>query len=607
MEAVQYGSREEVPQEYRWNEESVFPSVEAWEAEAKALPETLAELDQVRGKLGEGPEKLRQALELIIELIKRAGRLYLYAYLKQAVNNTDPAAARLVGQAQGLFGRTLASISFLDPELLAVGKDTLDRWLESDPELSVYLHYVEDLFRKQEHVRSPEIEELLGMTSEPFLGVKTTRDIFVDGELKFEPARTSGGEEAPVSQGSLSELLASPDRELRRTAWEHYMDAHLAYKNTLAGNLLTSVKQAVFYARSRRYNSSLEAALFENNIPTSVVHNTVETFRRRLPTWHRYWKLRRKGLGLDELQPYDIWAPLARGGAVIPYQQAVEWTLAGIAPLGEEYGQAARKGLLEERWVDVYPTAGKSSAEFSFGWPGTYPFIVMNYDHTIFSVSTLVHELGHAMHSYLSWKNQPVVYAQYSIFAAEVASNFHQALVRSYLLENNPEREFQISVLEEALSNFHRYFFIMPILESFELEVHSRVVRGQGLSADDLNQLMADLFSEGYGSEVTYDRERVGITWATFSHLYQDFYVYQYTTGISGAHALAQRVLANEPEAVENYLKFLRAGSSMYPLEALRMAGIDLATPQPVEETFDLLDGMLDRLEELLQEQPQRG
>lgn len=249
--------------------------------------------------------------------------------------------------------------------------------------------------------------------------------------------------------------------------------------------------------------------------------------------------------------------------------------------------------------MDVYPNLNKSAAQFSSGSKGTYPFIVILYDDTIFSMSTLAHELGHSMHSYLTWKHQPAVYSQYSLFAAEVASNFNQAMVRAHLLKTTNDPEFQISLLEEAFSNFHRYFFIMPMLARFELEVHQRVESGQGVTADDMNALMADLFAEGYGSEMQFDRERTGITWATFGHLYQDYYVYQYSTGISGAHALARRVLSGVQDAAEDYLRFLRAGSSLYPLDALRLAGVDMSSPQPVEETFEVLAQMVDRLEEL--------
>jgi oligoendopeptidase F len=241
----------------------------------------------------------------------------------------------------------------------------------------------------------------------------------------------------------------------------------------------------------------------------------------------------------------------------------------------------------------------KSAAQFSSGSKGTHPFIVMLYDDTIFSMSTLAHELGHSMHSYLTWKHQPMIYTQYSLFVAEVASNFNQAMVRAHLLKTKEDPQFQISLLEEAFANFHRYFFIMPILAQFELEIHQRVERGEGVTAEDMNLLMTDLFAEGYGSELQFDRDRTGITWATFGHLYQDYYVYQYSTGISAAHALSRRVLSGQPDAAEDYLRFLSAGSSLYPLDALKLAGVDMSTPQAVEETFEVLAQMVDRLEEL--------
>ena len=272
----------------------------------------------------------------------------------------------------------------------------------------------------------------------------------------------------------------------------------------------------------------------------------------------------------------------------------------GLLPMGKDYVGVLRNGCLEDRWVDVYPNKGKRSGAFSWGSQGTHPFIMTSYTDEIFSLSTLAHELGHSMHSYLTWQNQPFVYSEYSLFAAEVASNFHQAMVRGHLLKTNPDRNFQISVIEEAMSNFYRYFFIMPTLARFELETHTRVEQGQPLTADALIELMADLFSEGFGGKVNVNREQIGITWARFGHLYSDYYVYAYATGIAGANALAGRVLRGEADAVQDYLGFLKAGSSAYPLDALQRAGVDLTTPQPVDAAFAVMAEYVDRLEKLL-------
>jgi oligoendopeptidase F len=312
--------------------------------------------------------------------------------------------------------------------------------------------------------------------------------------------------------------------------------------------------------------------------------------------------VRRRALGLDRLHVYDIKAPLSASTPSVPFNQAVEWITQGMAPLGDEYVHTLRRGVLEQRWVDIYPNQGKRAGAFSTGVQGTHPFLLMSYTDDLASLSTLAHELGHSMHSYYTWKTQPPIYANYTIFVAEVASNFNQALVRAHLFATNPDPEFQIAVIEEAMSNFHRYFFIMPTLARFELEMHQRAERGLPLTADTMNALTAELFSEGYGPAMAVDVDRVGSTWAQFpTHLYSNFYVYQYATGIAAAHALAEQVLAGAPDAADRYLTFLKAGNSRYPLEVLQEAGVDLTTPEPVEKTFGVLAGLIDRLEQLIE------
>jgi oligoendopeptidase F len=591
--------RNEIPLKYTWNATSVFASDEAWEAELQSILASLPELDRFRGHLGDSPATLVEANEVIDRLVYRAGKVSVYAGMSHEVDTGNQAAVRMSSQAMSLMGRVRAALAFLDPELLAIGEATLRAWITAEPRLAHYTHYIDNLFRRQAHVRSQEVEEVMGLLVDPFGGVSQVAGILTDNDFKFPPAKTNAGVEAPVTQGTYETILAGPDRVARQTAWESYTDTYLAFKNTLAANLVTSVKQNVFMARVRQHPSTLAAALFYPNIPPVVFHNLIDTFRANLPTWHRYWAIRRRALGVEQLYPYDIWAPLTPNHPQISYEQAVDWIGAALTPLGVEYVQTLRRGCLEERWVDVLPNQGKAGGAFSSGRPGTHPFILMSYDDTIFSLSTLAHELGHSMHSYLTWQHQPIIYSRYSLFAAEVASNFNQAMVRAYLLENYSDRDFQISLIEEAMSNFHRYFFIMPTLARFELEIHERIERGEGVTADDMIGLMTDLFSQGYGGEMTIEPERVGITWATFGHLYADYYVYQYATGISAAHALAQPILAGAAGAAEAYLNFLKAGGSLYPLEALKLAGADLTTPQPVEAAFKILSELVNRLEQL--------
>ena len=593
-------TRDEIDQKYKWNAESLFGSRDAWEVELAKLPDALTVLSTYEGRLADGPEALVNCLDVMKKLTLRLGRVSTYAMLRHAVNVRDQEAAIDESRARGVMGRFRAAQAFVDPELLAIGEDTLRGWVASEPRLAYVAQYVDDLFRQQAHIRSAEIEQAVGMVSDAFSGAATIHGALTDADFVFEPAIASDGAQIEVTQGSLQGILADADREARRTAYEHYSDTYLAHRNTLAAGLSTSIKQNVFNMRIRRHESTLDLALFRQNVPTEVFHNLISTFRKHLPTWHRYWAVRRKAVGVAELAPYDIWAPLTSSRAHVPFEQAIDWISAGLAPMGAEYVAALRKGALAQRWVDVYPNQGKSAGAFSAGWQGMHPFIVMNYNDDLFSLSTLAHELGHSMHSYLTWETQPFLYSDYSLFVAEVASNFHQAMVRDYLLKSSDDVEFQIGVIEEAMSNFHRYFFIMPTLARFELEIHQRVERGQGLSAQGMIDLMADLFAEGYGDEMTFDHDRVGITWATFGHLFIDYYVYQYATGISGANALAKGILDGKPGAVDDYLSFLKAGSSVYPLDALKIAGVDLATPEAVEVTFEVLGEMVARLEGLV-------
>ncbi len=589
-------SRDSIPAERKWGAESVFATSADWESEFEAVLAALPALAGFQGRLGEGSGVLAEALLARDRASRRVGRLTTYADMSYAVETTNNEAVARSGRAMALGAQFGAATAFVDPEVLSIGREQLAVWTAAEPALAPYEHSFGDLFRLQAHTRSSEVEEVLGLASDVFSGPYVAYSALVDSDLVFRPAIAADGRPFEVTQGTIDEISSSPDRALRRSGWESYADGHIGVQNALAATLGTAVKQAVFSTRVRRHSSTLSASLTAANLPTEVFDRLLAVFERNLPTWHRYWELRRRVLGVERLAPWDAAAPLGATSPVFTYEQSVEWICGSLAPLGDAYVETVRRGCLDERWVDVYPTAGKMGNAFSGGSPGTSPFIMMNFDGTAVALGTLAHELGHSMHSYLTWQSQPQPYTYYSMFVAEVASNFHQALLRAYLLDTVTDPVIQLAVLDEAMANFQRYFFIMPTLARVEREIHERVGRDKGVTADWLGERTADLFAEGFGPDVEIDRARLGITWAQFSHLYAPFYVFQYATGISAAHALAGGVIAGENGAADNYLAFLSAGASLYPLDALRLAGVDMTGPEPVEAAFAVLSSLVDRI-----------
>lgn len=464
-------TREQVPQPDRWNAESVFATPQVWDEAFRTVQKALEEAEAFKGTLVQGPERLRAWLEFKESLNEQFGKLRVYATMEYSCNTHDAAATARYDRVRGLSAQLSAKTAFAEPEIVALGRDTLRRWQEDEPALAVYGHYFDKLLRQAAHLRSAEVEELLGALSSPFSSATSTHGVLANTDVSFTPAVDRGGDTYEITQGNVRKLLASPDRTLRESAYKNYADAHLSFKNTMANVISAGMKQNVFMARARRYDSALEAALAPENIPTRVFHTLIETFKANLPTWHRYWRVRREMLGVDTLHPYDTFAPLAENAPEIPYEQAVAWIAESLRPLGDAYVTALRRGALEDRWVDKYPNKGKRMGAFSAGVKGAHPFIMMSYTDDAFGMSTLAHELGHSMHSHFSWQNQPTVY-RYSLFVAEVASNFNQAMLRAHLFEQHPDPSFQIAIIEEAMANFYRYFFVMPTLARFELELH---------------------------------------------------------------------------------------------------------------------------------------
>ena len=596
--------RSQVDKRFTWDRESVFPEESGWEQAVDTILARLPDLAEFRGRLSDSPDALADWFDANESVHRLMGKVMVYSTMSYSVDTGNQVALARADRARSVAAQLGAATSFALPEMIAMGIPKLREWVNSSPRLAHLGHFFDRIEKLHKHIRSAEVEEILNQVSDPLATALSVHGVLANTDLRFAPAIGKGGDQHEVAQATIGALLTSADREVRRTAFENYADAHLAMQHALATSLAGGIKRDVFYARARGFPSSLAAALEPNHIPPDVYHNVIQAFRDNVGTWHRYWRVRRTALGLDVLKPYDTRAQLGRSTLHVPYEQAVDWIAEGVAPMGEEYVAILRRGALEDRWVDVYPNKGKRMGAFSTGVPDTIPFVFMSYNNDIYSMSTLAHELGHSMHSYYARKTQPFIYSNYGLFQAEVASNMHQALVRRHLLATHrDDPAFQIAVIEEAMANFYRYFFIMPSLARLELEIHERVERGGAITAEYLNELMADLMVEVYGSEVEVterDRDRIGSTWAQFhTHLYSNFYVYQYATGIAGADHLVERVANGDPTAVRSYLAFLKSAGSMYPLEGLRMAGVDMRSPEPVEAAFATLARMVSRLEEL--------
>ncbi len=654
--------RSEAPIEAMWKRETTFASWAAWDKQFEEAKAALPELKAWSGKLVSA-KALADWFEAYEIHAVRCYELQGFVNWAGNVDSSDAEANSRQGLVAGLLAEFQAATAFVEPELIAAGEKLLEWVKESSPPgaaraglrpatepnnlqaplsssagegpgvrpLSKYRHYLENLLRLQQHTRSAEVEEILGMADDPFDAVYRAYSELTNSDLKFEDAVDAAGTPHPVFQSTLLALMQSTDRPQRRTAWTHLYDGYLKMEKTLATLYLANVKQHEFLRKVRGYDSVLEMRLAPNNLPTQVFHNLIEVFKANLPVWHRYWAVKARLLGLDgnpakastpnsavspapfkgkgtgegvRLAPYDVLAPIVKEPPVIPYRQAVDWIGEALQPMGADYVATLRRGCLEERWVDWAPNIEKRQGAASSRMVGRKPpYIFMSYAENIFSLSTLAHELGHSMHSYAFARHQPIVYNDYGAISStvtETASNFHQAMTRAYLRKTKANDDaFQLAMIDEAMSNFHRYFFVMPTLARFELEVYERAKAGKPLTAPIFKEIMGALFAEGYGDTLDMDATRTPITWATFLHLYSPFYTFQYAIGISAAHAAAERILSGVSGAVDGYHAFLAAGGSRYAMDLFQMAGVDLSTKAPIEAAYRELEANVRKLEEM--------
>ena len=592
-------TRADVAEEYKWNLESIFPQDSQWEDEFNQVSPLVDELKTFQGRLGESADALLSAFKLRDDIGHRLERLYAYARMRKDEDNTNSRYQAFEDRARVLWARVEEGSAFFNPELLEVGQERVGEFLAGNADLKLYEHLLDDLFREKEHLLSASEEALLAGVSEVASGPSQIFDMLNDADLTFGEIEDEEGSKVELSQGRYLRYILSPNRGVRRNAFLKFHEAYAGHRNTIASTYATQVKADIFYARARKYGSSLEASLFKDNIPVSVYENLIGAVHDKMHLLHRYMDLRKRTLGLDELHMYDLHVPLVpETDSSFPYDRATRLVEEAVAPLGERYQGAVKEGFTS-RWTDVYETQNKSSGAYSWGVYGVHPMMLLNHQDTLRDVYTLAHEVGHSIHTYYTFKNQPYVYGNYTLFVAEVASTLNEELLSDYLLKSSDDREVQLAVVNHSLEQFRTTLYRQTMFAEFEKIAHERAEAGEALTADKLSEIHYDLNKLYHGAGVSVD-EQIAIEWARIPHFYRSFYVYKYATGISAAVALARRILDEGQPAVDKYLQFLSRGSSMYSIDLLRDAGVDVSTPDPVNQALASFEKRLDQMEKLL-------
>lgn len=595
--------RHELSKEYTWNLESIYADEAQWEADFSRLEAMIPQLEALAGTLGQGARSLLHALQQRDAAQQLRDQLYVYAFLRQTEDTTNPRYQALTGRITMLDARVGAATAFFEPEILAIPDEQLQEFLQSDAGLRVYQHALDELRRQRAHVRSAEVEALLASASEITRAPEAIFDMLNDADLKFPTIKDEEGREVELTQGRYIRFMESKDRVVRRAAFEALYKTYGSVRNTTGTALANHIRMHMFYAKARNYPSSIEAALDPYAIPLTVYTNLIETINTNLDQLHRYMRLRKRMLKLDDLHMYDLYTPLvAKAKIEYTYDEARDLVEAALAPLGAEYISRVRNGLWQDRWVDVYENEGKRSGAFSWGAYTTQPFILMNYQDDLTDVFTLAHELGHSMHSYYTRRAQPYVYGHYTIFVAEVASTLNEALLVDHLLETSDDRLLRMYVLSHQIEEFRRTMFRQTMFAEFEYETHRRMEAGEAMTTDSFSQLYYDLNKRYHGPDVVADGQ-IALEWSRIPHFYSNFYVYQYATGIAAAAALSKQILTEGQSVVERYLRFLQSGSSKNSIDLLNEAGVDMTSPEPVQQACNVFSELVGQMEQLADEQ----
>lgn len=592
----QVTKRSEVPVEHTWKLEDMIASQQAWDQEYQEVKQLLGKAGDFQGKLHD-PAALKQVFSLDDEISLHMERLYVYANMKHHEDMTDPAYQSLSEKARKLSVQVSEATSYITPEILALSDEQLTA-LINNPELSFYKRSLEEILRQKAHVLSKSEEALMAQVGSMSQSSSTIFGMLNNADMKFPKVINEDGEEAELTHGTYIQFLESRDRDVRRRAFETMYSTYSKHKNTLGATLNANITKNLFYSKARRYPSILEMALFGDNISTDVYNNLIDTVHDSLPLLHRYMELRKKLLKVDELHMYDLFSPLVEEFKwEISYEEAKQMVLESLKPLGEDYLKVLEDGF-NSRWIDVYENEGKRSGAYSWGSYGTHPYVLLNHKDNLNSMFTLAHEMGHAMHSYLSDEAQEYRYAQYPIFLAEVASTLNEALLMDYLLKKTTDPKAKMYLLTYYADQFRTTLFRQTMFAEFEKIVHEKAEQGESLTHQDFSQIYYDLNKLYHGDGMVVDQD-IEMEWARIPHFYTSFYVYKYSTGFSAAISFSKQILEDGESSVSKYLDFLKSGGSDYPIPTLQKAGVDMSSPEPIKQAMSVFRNIIEQMEEL--------
>jgi oligoendopeptidase F len=592
-------ARSEVDQKYKWKLEDIYSSDDMWENDFKEIKKLLPEISGFKEKLKESPVTFLECLKLRDKIVCLAEKLYTYARMKRDEDNSNSKYQALADRAVGILTEVSAAVSFIEPEIISIDEELLKSFLEENAELKIYSHYINDILREKKHILSQREEELLAFVSEIAEASSEIFSMLNNADIKFPTIKDEKGEEVELTKGRYIRFLESNDRRVRKDAYEKLYEVYKGFRNTFASSLSNNIRQERFFAKVRRYNSTLEASLSGDNVSTDVYDNLIKAVHDNLYLFYRYMDLRKNILKLDKLQMYDIYVPLVTEPmSNIPYEEACTIVEKAFEPLGEEYVGYVREAF-KSGWVDVYENKGKTSGAYSWGNYVSHPYILLNYQGTIGDVFTLAHEMGHAMHTFYTNKTQPFIYSEYKIFVAEVASILNEFLLMDYMIFNSQSKEEKAYYINHYLDEFRGTLFRQTMFAEFEKIIHGKASEGEALTAETLSDIYNNLNLQYYGVNVESD-DNIAFEWARIPHFYTSFYVYKYATSFAAAASLSGKILNREPGAIERYIEFLSSGGSDYPIELLKKAGVDLTTPKPIEDAMKKYESLLNELEELI-------